>query len=68
MVSDHIAQLQEKLAELKAEHSDLDIAIDRMLRTQPIDFLAMQRMKKRKLLLKDMIQKLESELLPDIIA
>ncbi|MAS88002.1 MAG: hypothetical protein CMH30_08535 [Micavibrio sp.] len=68
MVSDHIAQLQEKLAELKQEHSDLNTAIDRMMQTQPIDFLAMQRMKKRKLLLKDMIQKVENELIPDIIA
>ena len=47
---------------------DLDDVIDRMTENQPVDFLQLQRMKKRKLALKDMIQKLESSLLPDIIA
>ena len=68
MDQDHLAQLEEKLMTLKQEHSDLDAAIDRLLAAQPVDFVAMQRMKKRKLLLKDMIQKIESEMLPDIIA
>jgi hypothetical protein len=61
-------ELIEKLAELKSEHKDLDEIIDRMMENQPVDFLQLQRMKKRKLILKDMIQKLESNLLPDIIA
>ncbi len=60
--------LREKLSELKQEHRDLDEIIDRMMSHQPIDFIQMQRLKKRKLTLKDMIQKLESNLLPDIIA
>ena len=61
-------QLQEKLAQLKSEHQDLDDIIERLQHTQPVDFLQVQRLKKRKLSLKDLIQKIESDLLPDIIA
>ena len=61
-------ELREKLVELKREHRDLDDIIDRLISHQPVDFLQLQRLKKRKLLLKDMIQKIESNLLPDIIA
>tara|TARA_Y100001001_G_C7974849_1_gene297210 strand:- start:301 stop:507 length:207 start_codon:yes stop_codon:yes gene_type:complete len=68
MDEDQIEELQQKLAALKEEHRDLDAAIDRLMQTQPIDFVALQRMKKRKLGLKDMINRMESDLLPDIIA
>jgi hypothetical protein len=61
-------ELREKLLELKREHKDLDEIIDRLMTAQPVDFLQLQRLKKRKLLLKDAIQKIESGLLPDIIA
>ncbi len=61
-------ELREKLIELKSEHQDLDDIIDKMMSHQPVDFIQIQRLKKRKLVLKDMIQKLESQLLPDIIA
>ncbi|MCB1557136.1 MAG: DUF465 domain-containing protein [Alphaproteobacteria bacterium] len=60
--------LREKLAALKEEHRDMDSIIERLMGAQPIDFLQIQRLKKRKLALKDMIQKMESDLLPDIIA
>ncbi|WP_435641506.1 YdcH family protein [Micavibrio aeruginosavorus] len=60
--------LREKLIELKHEHRDLDEVIERLLERQPVDFLQLQRLKKRKLTLKDTIQKIESQLLPDIIA
>lgn len=60
--------LQERLYELESEHKDLDDVIDRLARTPPIDFLQMQRLKKRKLQLKDDIQRIKSRLLPDIIA
>ena len=53
---------------MKQEHQDLDDVIDRMMAHQPVDFLQVQRLKKRKLSLRDTIQKLESQLLPDIIA
>ena len=61
-------ELRERVAELKSEHKDLDEVIDRLAHSQPVDFLQIQRLKKRKLVLKDMIQKIESGLLPDIIA
>jgi len=61
-------ELREKLVELKSEHQDLNDVIDRLSRAQPIDFLQIQRLKKRKLALKDSIQRIESNLLPDIIA
>jgi len=51
-----------------AEHRDLDDVIDRLSHQAPYDQLALQRLKKRKLLLKDLIAKVESQLLPDIIA
>jgi hypothetical protein len=60
--------LRRKLDELKTEHRDLDDVIDRLAHQAPYDQLALQRLKKRKLLLKDLIAKVESELLPDIIA
>jgi hypothetical protein len=61
-------QLRQKLEELKIEHRDLDAVIDQIARAQPVDLFQLQRLKKRKLSLKDMILKLESDLLPDIIA
>lgn len=61
-------QLQQKLEQLRTEHRDLDAVIDRLANAQPIDLFQLQRLKKRKLALKDMIIKLESDLLPDIIA
>ena len=56
-----------KLHELRSEHRDLDTVIARMEQGAP-DQLQMQRLKKRKLRLKDEIARLESGLLPDIIA
>lgn len=65
---DDLETLREKLAELQREHQDLDDVIDRLVTHQPVDFLQLQRLKKRKLILKDTIQKIESQLVPDIIA
>ena len=61
-------ELRVKLEELRSEHRDLDEAIQSMMKTAPFNQLQIQRMKKRKLVLKDQIIKLESQLLPDIIA
>ena len=61
-------QLRERLAILKEEHRDLDDVISRLMTTPPIDFIQLQRLKKRKLALKDEIEKIESSLIPDIIA
>jgi hypothetical protein len=60
--------LRRKLDELKTEHRDLDDVIDRIAHQFPYDQLKLQRLKKRKLVLKDLIAKFESQLLPDIIA
>ncbi|GBQ28967.1 MULTISPECIES: DUF465 domain-containing protein [Gluconacetobacter] len=56
-----------KLHELRSEHRDLDTVISR-LALHPMDQLQLQRLKKRKLLLKDEIAWLESHLIPDSIA
>ena len=60
--------LQERLVELESEHQDLDQVIDKLIQTPPVDFLQIQRLKKRKLQLKDEILRIRSLLLPDIIA
>jgi hypothetical protein len=57
-----------KLEALKTEHRDLDEVIARLAERMPFDQLQLKRLKKRKLVLKDLIAKLESQLLPDIIA
>jgi hypothetical protein len=64
---DQAAQRQ-KLANLRSEHRDLDEVIARVAENAPFDQLQMQRLKKRKLALKDQIARLESRLVPDIIA
>ena len=61
-------KLQDQLNGLQTEHRDLDEAILRLIETPVHDMIALQRMKKRKLALKDMIIKLESMLIDDIIA
>lgn len=63
-----VEALKAKLATLKLEHRDLDDVIARVSGDGSFDQLQMQRLKKRKLMLKDQISKIESELLPDIIA
>lgn len=60
--------LKGKLESLKSEHRDLDEVIDRLIEKPPFDQLQLQRLKKRKLGLKDQILRLESQLIPDIIA
>jgi hypothetical protein len=63
-----VESLRVKLAALTVEHRDLDDVIARLAERAPFDQLQLQRLKKRKLALKDQISKIESELLPDIIA
>ena len=62
------SDLQDKLADLEREHRALDEDINRLSSTPPIDLLQIQRLKKKKLALKDQIQKVRSNILPDIIA
>ena len=65
---DNNRDLHVKLATLQTEHRDLDQVIDRLTETPPFDQLQLQRLKKRKLILKDQISKIEILLTPDIIA
>lgn len=57
--------LLRRLHALRSEHRDLDTVISRMIDDSPVDQLHMQRLKKRKLGLKDEISILESRLIPD---
>ena len=66
MLTDRDALLR-NLHELRSEHRDLDTVIARLV-DQAMDQLHLQRLKKRKLLLKDEIGRLESRLIPDSIA
>ncbi len=66
MLTDRDSLLR-RLHELRSEHRDLDTVISH-LNEGPLDQLHLQRLKKRKLLLKDEIAWLESRLIPDNIA
>lgn len=62
------AQLGLELATKRQEHADLDAAIHTLTQSNMADRMLIQRLKKRKLALKDRIVQLEQLLLPDIIA
>ena len=57
-----------RLKELRVAHRDLDMALVKMTKSTQVDQLRVKRLKKRKLVLKDMIVKLESELIPNLNA
>jgi len=61
-------ELRRRLKALKSEHRDLDDVIARISNEAPFDQLQIQRLKKRKLVLKDEISRLEDLIVPDIIA
>jgi hypothetical protein len=63
--ADDPAAIARQLAELRVEHRDLDAAIVRLAADIAADELAIKRLKKRKLWLKDCILRLESALIPD---
>jgi hypothetical protein len=58
----------ERLRELRIEHRDLDDVISRLQLDLYVDEIQLRRLKKRKLLLKDQISRLESQLIPDLNA
>ncbi|TDY01007.1 YdcH family protein [Thiohalophilus thiocyanatoxydans] len=62
------AQLHHKLQLLETEHRDLDDIINRLAEDPTMDQLQLRRMKQRKLLLKDLITRLRSRLIPDLKA
>jgi hypothetical protein len=61
------AELRLQFARLKQEHADFDAAIEAMIKSG-CEPLQIQRMKKKKLMLRDLIQKVEDQIIPDIIA
>ncbi|MBS0571271.1 MAG: DUF465 domain-containing protein [Proteobacteria bacterium] len=67
-MGDKAADIARQLVELRIEHRDLDAAIARMDADPQCDELQLKRLKKRKLLLKDAITRLESKLIPDLDA
>ena len=60
--------MKERLSQLRVEHRDLDDVIARISETAPFNQLQIQRLKKRKLMLKDQIFMLQRQLVPDIPA
>jgi hypothetical protein len=68
MLPSDCTDLAFQLAELKLEHRDLDTAIEHMAQSIAADELQLRRLKKRKLRIKDLIARLESELIPDLDA
>ena len=68
MTKEEERELQEQLARLQQEHRDLDAAITALQHAAAFDQLQVQRLKKRKLHLRDRISFIEDQLTPDIIA
>ena len=61
-------KIREKINELRKLHFELDLEISKIVKVIPVDQVMLQRIKKKKLKLKDEISKLSSHILPDIIA
>ncbi len=68
MTKEEERELREQLARLQQEHRDLDAAIAALAMSPGSDLLQVQRLKKRKLVLRDKIRAIEDQLTPDIIA
>ena len=67
-MDEQLHSLPRRLIELRIEHADLDAMIDRLVQQTPLDELALQRLKKRRLALRDMISRLEANAEPDDLA
>ena len=68
MTKEEERELREQLARLQQEHRDLDAAIAALDSSPGSDLIQVQRLKKRKLVLRDKIRAIEDMLTPDIIA
>jgi len=68
MHANETEMIRERIQQLHQEHRDLDDVIDRLAQTGAQDQLQLQRLKKRKLYLKDQISQLERRMTPDILA
>jgi len=67
-MDEQLHSLTRRLIELRMEHADLNAMIDRLVEQPPLDELALQRLKKRRLVLRDMIARLEATTEPDDLA
>jgi hypothetical protein len=67
-MNDNDGELRAELAKLQQEHRDLDAAIEALHHSPAPDLLRLQRLKKRKLQLRDRISFIEDQITPDIIA
>jgi hypothetical protein len=68
MTEEEESELRAQLARLRQEHRDLDAAIEALQSSPASDILQVQRLKKRKLFLRDRMTHIEDQLTPDIIA
>ena len=67
-MNDDLEQRPQRIEQLRLEHRDLDDVIARLSQDASPNVLQLQRLKKRKLVIKDLIARLESGNIPDIIA
>ncbi|MFY7865103.1 YdcH family protein [Roseateles sp.] len=67
-MDEQLHSLPRRLIELRMEHADLDVLIDRVAQEQPVDELSLRRLKKRRLGLRDLIVRLEQACEPDDLA
>lgn len=58
-MDEQLHSLSRRLIELRIEHGDLDVMIDRLAQQQPLDELSLRRLKKRRLVLRDLISRIE---------
>jgi len=68
LTEEELSYIRKRVYELRLEHRDLDEAIERLIALGTFEELRIKRMKKRKLQLKDDIERLENKLIPDILA
>jgi len=68
MTKEEESELRAQLARLRQEHRDLDAAIEALQASPASDIIQVQRLKKRKLVLRDRMTHIEDQLTPDIIA
>ena len=68
LTEDERVAFQAEIDRLREEHRDLDAAIEALMHIGRVDQLQVQRIKKRKLVLRDRISFLEDQITPDIIA
>ena len=68
METNDVEHYNRRLVELRVEHRDLDDVIARLAKDPLVDELELKRLKKRKLMIKDQISRLESKVIPDLNA